>query len=70
MPHMAEATQEQVLEAARSLGSDEFTREDVAAKLDTEVSAMRPSWKAAKEAGKLEKVRNEDGKRYFRLADH
>lgn len=64
------ATQEQVLEAARSLGREEFTREDIAEKLGTEVSAMRPSWKAAKEAGKVEKVRNEGGKRYFRLVDH
>jgi hypothetical protein len=64
-----EATQEEVLEAARSLG-DEFTREDVADKLGVEVSAMQPSWKAAKQAARLEKVREEGGKRYFRLGDH
>lgn len=62
-----EATQEQVLEAARSLERDEFTRQDVADKLDTDVSAMQPSWKAAKQAGRLEKVREEGGKRHFRL---
>ena len=67
---MAETTQAQVLDAARSLGREEFTREDIAEKLGTEVSVMRPGWKAAKEAGKVEKVRNEGGKRYFRLADH
>lgn len=67
---MAEtATQEQVLEAARSLGREEFTRDDVAAELNMEISAMQPSWKAAKEAGRLKKVRGEGGKRYFRLAD-
>ncbi len=67
---MADAvTQEQVLEAARSLGRDEFTREDVAEKLGAEVSAMRPSWKALKDADQIEKVRNEGGKRYFRLAE-
>ncbi len=65
---MAQApTQEQVVDAARSLGREEFTREDVAEKLGAEVSEMRPSWKAAKDAGDFEKVRNEDGKRLFRL---
>ena len=64
-----EATQEQVLEAARSLDQDEFTRRDVADKLGTEISAMQPSWKAAKQAGRLEKVREEGGQRHFRLVD-
>ncbi len=67
---MAEAvTQEQVMEAARSLGREEFTREEIAEKLGAEVSEMRPSWKALKDADQIEKVRNEGGKRYFRLAD-
>ena len=66
-----EVTQEQVMEAARSLDREEgFTREDVAAKLGLEVSEMRPSWKAAKEAGQVEQVRIESGKRHLRLADH
>ena len=52
-----EVTQEQVLEAARSLDRDEgFTREDVAKKLGVEISAMQPSWKAAKEADQLRKI--------------
>jgi len=63
-----EATQEQVLEAARSLDREEFTREDVAEKLGLEVSQMRPSWKAAKEAGQFEQVSSEGGKRLFRVA--
>lgn len=62
-----EANQEQVLEAARSLGRDEFTRQEVADELGTDVSSMRASWKAAKQAGRLEKVREEGGKRHFRL---
>lgn len=67
---MAETvTQEQVLEATRALGREEFTRSDVAEKMGIEISAMQPSWKAAKEAGQIQKVRNEDGKRFFRLAD-
>jgi hypothetical protein len=61
------ATQEQVLEAARSLGTDSFTREDVAKKLGMEISEMQPSWKAAKEAGQLERVSGEGGKRSFKL---
>jgi hypothetical protein len=62
---MAQApTQEEVIEAARSVGS-EFTREDVAKKLGVEVSEMRPSWKAAKESDAIEKVRTDGGKRYF-----
>ncbi len=64
-----EATQEQVLEAARSLDRDEgFTREDVAVQLGLEISEMRPSWKAAKEAGHIQQISNEGGKRLFRLA--
>ena len=65
-----ETTQEEVLAAARALGRDEFTREDVAEKLGTEVSTMQPGWKAAKQADRLEKVREADGKNYFRLAGH
>jgi len=66
-PMAQPATQEQVLEAARSLDRDEFTRDDVAEKLGLEISEMQPSWKAAKEAGQLQKV--EGGERLFRLRD-
>jgi len=70
MQRMAQAaTQEQVLEAARSLDREEFTREDVAEKLGLEISEMRPSWKAAKEADQLQRVRSEGGKRLFRLTE-
>ena len=58
-----------MLEAARSLDGDQFTREDVAEKLGLEISEMQPSWKAAKEAGKLVKVESEEDKRVFKLAD-
>ena len=64
-----EVTRDEVLEAARSLDREEgFTREDVAAKLGVEVAAMRPSWKAAKEADQLQKVGSKGDKRLFRLA--
>jgi len=62
-----DSTQDQVLEAARSLGS-EFTREDVAEKLGVDVKQMRPSWKAAKESGDLEQVREDGGQRYFAVS--
>ena len=58
-----------MLEAARSLDQDEFTRQDVADKLGSEISAMQPrSWKATKQAGKLEKSSDDGGERRFRLA--
>ena len=68
VPIANEPTQEQVLEAARSLDGEDFSREDVAKKLGTEISAMQPSWKAVKQSGKLEKVSDEDGNRRFRLS--
>ena len=62
------ATQDQVLAAAKALGKDEFTREDVAAELGMDIKQMQPSWKAAKQAGQLEKVKDEDGERLFRVS--
>jgi hypothetical protein len=61
------ASQDQVLAAAKALGTDEFTREDVAQELGMEIKQMQPSWKAAKQAGQLEKVQTEDGERRFRI---
>lgn len=61
------ASQIQVMAAARSLGKDDFTREDVADELGMEIKQMQPSWKAAKQAGELEKVPSEDGERRFRV---
>ncbi len=63
---MSQPTQDQVLEAARSIGP-EFTREQVAEKLGVEVKEMRPSWKASKEANQIEKVRTDGGQRYFAI---
>ena len=62
-------TEDEVVEAARSLGREEFTRDDVAEELGVEISELQPSWKAAKNAGRIQKSRNEGGKRYLRLAD-
>lgn len=63
-----EPTQDDVVQAAIELGQPEFTRDDLAAKLGIERPTMKPAWRAAKEAGRVEKVRQDGGKRYFRLA--
>ena len=63
-------TPEQVVEAARGLAKDEFTRADVAAALDVDRKELKGSFKAARKGGHLSKVRTDDnGKRYFKLAD-
>lgn len=62
-----EPSQEQVVQAARDLDQSEFTRNDVADKLGVERATMKSAWQAAKQAGQVEKVREDGGKRYFRL---
>ena len=63
-------TQEQVVEAARSLDQSEFTRDDLAGKLGVRKPKMKEGFKAARRAGQLEKVRNdEEGTGYFRVAE-
>ena len=60
-------TQEQVVDAARELGQSEFTRADLAGRLNVQRSEMKEAFKAAKQAGRLEKLRNDDGTGIFRL---
>ena len=61
-------TQEQVVDAARQLNQDEFSRADLAGKLEVERTDMKQGFKAARPAGRLEKVRDDDsGKSLFRL---
>jgi len=61
-------TQEQVVDAARQLDQDEFSRADLAGKLEVERTDMKQGFKAARQAGRLEKVREDDsGKSLFRL---
>ena len=63
-------TLEQVVEAAKGLGKEEFTRAEVAAALNVDRKELRDSFKAARKGGHLSKVRTDDnGKRYFKLAD-
>ena len=61
-------TQEQVVDAARQLNQDEFSRADLAGKLEVERTDMKQGFKSARQAGRLEKVRDDDsGKSLFRL---
>ena len=60
------SSEDQVMKAIRSFDG-EFTRADVAAKLGVDVSDMQKAWKVSKQAGEFEKVREEDGTRYFAL---
>jgi len=63
-------TQADVVQAAQSLDQQEFTRDDLAAKLGAKKSDFKDGFKAARQAGQLEKVRDdEDGVGVFRLAD-
>jgi DNA-binding transcriptional regulator LsrR (DeoR family) len=61
-------TEEQLVDAARELGQDEFTRGDVANKLGVEKPELRQAFAKARKAGMLEKVRDdEENTGYFRL---
>jgi hypothetical protein len=63
-------TADQVVQAARNLGQAEFTRGDLAAELGVEKQDIKPGFRAARHAGRLEKVRDdEENTGYFRLTD-
>ena len=63
-------TAEQIVEAARDLGHDEFTRGDLAEKLGVEKPELKPAFREARKAGHLEKVRDdEENTGHFRLTD-
>jgi DNA-binding transcriptional regulator LsrR (DeoR family) len=63
-------TADQVVEAARDLDQEEFTRGDLASKLGVEKPDIRPAFRKARRAGRLEKVRDdEENTAYFRLTD-
>jgi transcription initiation factor IIE alpha subunit len=68
---MAETiTPEQVLEAARSLDKEEFTRGDLAEQLGVEKPEIRKGFREARQSGRLEKVRDdEENTGWFRLTD-
>ena len=67
---MAEITPDQVVAAAKELGQDEFTRKDLAQKLGVEQTELRRGVRGARQAGKLDKVRDdEEGTGHFKLTD-
>ena len=61
-------TQDQVVTAAKDLGQDDFTRADLAGKLKVQRSELKQGFKAARQAGSLEKIGDDkDGTGRFRL---
>ena len=61
-------TEDQLVEAAKELDKDEFTRADVAGKLGVDKPDLKQAFVAAKKAGRLEKTRDdEDNTGHFRL---
>ena len=65
---MPDITEDQVVDAAKQLGQDEFTRADVAQQLGVEKPDVRQAFNSARKAGRLEKTRDdEENTGYFRL---
>ncbi len=61
-------TEDQLVEAAKELGQDEFTRGDVAEKLGVEKPELKQAFVRARKAGRVEKVRDdEENTAHFRL---
>ena len=61
-------TPDQVVDAAKELEQDEFTRQDLARKLGVDKTELKQSFHKARKAGELDKVRdNEQGAGLFRL---
>ena len=55
-----EITADQVVSAARELGQDEFTREDLARQLGVDKQDIKPGFREARQSGRLEKTRDDD----------
>jgi hypothetical protein len=63
-------TPDQVVEAARDLEQEEFTRDDLAGKLGVGKPKFKAAFKEARESGRLEKVRDDaESKGRFRVTD-
>jgi DNA-binding MarR family transcriptional regulator len=61
-------TADQLVDAARELGKDEFTRADVANQLGVDKSDLKRAFAQARKAGRLEKTRDdEENTGHFRL---
>lgn len=62
-------TADQVVQAARDLGQDEFTRGDIADSLGVEKSDSKSGFNEAKKTGRIEKTRDDDENTgHFKLA--
>ena len=65
---MADITADQIVEAAKALGKDEFNREELATQLGVEKQDIKPAFREARQAGRLEKTRDDDENTgYFKL---
>jgi hypothetical protein len=65
---MANISADQVIEAAKALNKEEFSRGDLAAQLGVEKADIKAGFRRARHDGKLEKVRDdEENTGYFRL---
>lgn len=63
-------TADQVVDAARELGQDEFTRGDIAGKIGVEKPDIKSGFQEAKKAGRIEKTRDdEENTGHFKLTD-
>lgn len=61
-------TQEEVVEAARALSADEFTRADIAGQLGVEKGDVKQGFNKARKTGAFEKTRDDDENTgHFRL---
>jgi hypothetical protein len=61
-------TSDQLVEAAKELDQEEFTRADVAAQLGVEKQELKQAFAQARKAGQLEKTRDdEENTGHFRL---
>jgi DNA-binding MarR family transcriptional regulator len=63
-----EITPERIVATARGLDQPEFTRAELADKLGVSMKDLKGAVKAARQSGRVEKVRDDDdGKGVFRL---
>ena len=61
-------TQDQIVGAANELDQPEFTRSDLAEKLGVKTTDLKEGFKEARDAGRLEKLRDdESGTGVFRV---
>ena len=61
-------TSASIVEAAQQLGTDEFSRGDIAGQLGVEKADIKAAFREARKMGKIEKTRDdEENTGYFRL---